>query len=101
MTHEDPPATESVTVLECAQPHRLVLQWVQEHDQGWRVDVDLAPEGEGATLVFSQVFPPGTDGTDYALGWHWYLDKLDAVLTGGRGPVAWAAFEAATRHVYA
>ncbi|WP_239520789.1 hypothetical protein [Blastococcus saxobsidens] len=43
-------------------------------------------------LRFVQFFAAGTDVADFAGGWHWYLDKLDAVLTGGTAPVDWDAF---------
>ena len=49
----------------------------------WRVDLDLWAEGGRTYLSFVQVFPAGADVADFAMGWHWYLDKLDAEL-GGR-----------------
>ena len=45
-------------------------------------------------LRFVQFFPAGADVTDMALGWHWYLDKLDAELDGGPAPTDWDAFVA-------
>ena len=96
MTHEDEPAGEPMRVVACAAPVRLVVEW----GSGWRVDLDLAQDGEGSVLTFTQLFAPGTDVVDFALGWHWYLDKLDAEVTGGPPVGPWADFLAATGPAY-
>ena len=43
-------------------------------------------------LTFTQVFGPGTDVGDYAAGWHWYLDKLEAEIAGRDQPADWDTF---------
>ncbi len=96
MTHEAEPASEDVTIVECDPPRRLVLEWVQADAEGWRVELDLVVESGRTTLHFVQVFAAGTDVTDFALGWHWYLDKLDAEAGGRPGPGDWDTFLAAT-----
>ncbi|MFQ1002115.1 SRPBCC family protein [Modestobacter sp. SSW1-42] len=98
MTHEDGAAGEPLRVVACAAPVRLVVEW--DTEGGWRVELDLDGDGGGAVLTFTQLFAPGTDVVDYALGWHWYLDKLDAEVTGGPPPPAWDAFLAATGPAY-
>ena len=40
------------------------------------------PRSGRTVLRFVQLFPAGADVTDMALGWHWYLDKLDAEISG-------------------
>jgi hypothetical protein len=98
MTHEDEPAGEPMTIVECDPPRRLVVHWPGEED--WRVALDLAVEDGRTVLAFTQVFPPGTDTGDVATGWHWYLDKLDAVVTGRPRPADWDAFLAEVGPAY-
>jgi uncharacterized protein YndB with AHSA1/START domain len=95
MTHEEgEPVGEPMTIVECDPPRRLVIQWVQQDTEGWRVDLDLRTEGGRTVLRFVQVFPAGTDVVDFAMGWHWYLDKLDAEVSGRPGPADWESFVA-------
>jgi uncharacterized protein YndB with AHSA1/START domain len=95
MTQEEgEPVGQPTTILECDPPRRLVVQWVQPEAENWSVALDLwAAEGR-TVLRFVQVFPGGTDVVDYALGWHWYLDKLDAEVGGRPGPAEWDTFVA-------
>ncbi|RBY97024.1 ATPase [Blastococcus sp. TF02-8] len=94
MTHEEEPAGDAMQIVECSPPHRLVVQWVEEQEGSgvWRIDLDLSVEEGRTVLRFVQFFPAETTVTDYAGGWHWYLDKLDAVVTGGPAPAAWEQF---------
>jgi uncharacterized protein YndB with AHSA1/START domain len=98
MTHEDGAEGEPMRIVECDPPRRLVVQW--ESEQAWRIELDLAQEGGRTVLLFTQVFPRGTDAGDYVLGWHWYLDLLDAEVTGAAGPGGWEEFLAATGPAY-
>ncbi len=90
MTHEAEPASEDVTIVECDPPRRLVLRWAAEEQ--WRVDLELSVEAGRTVLVFTQAFATGDGVGDVATGWHWYLDKLDAVVTGRPQPAGWDAF---------
>ncbi|KQS64019.1 SRPBCC family protein [Modestobacter sp. Leaf380] len=96
MTAEDGATGDPLTVVECARPERLVVRWVQPGDAGWQVELDLTEADGGTALVLGQLLPPGTDGTDVALGWQWYLTRLDAVLTGGPPAPGWDDFLAAS-----
>ena len=98
MTHEAEPAGEAVRIAECDPPRRLVVEWAEQQD--WRVELALVVESGRTTLHFVQVFAAGTDVTDFALGWHWYLDKFDAVVGGRPDPGNWDAFLAATGSEY-
>jgi uncharacterized protein YndB with AHSA1/START domain len=103
MTQEEGEHTGSPTrVVECDPPRRLVVEWVQEDSENWRVDLDLWTEGGRTWLRFTQEFAAEADVTDMALGWHWYLDKLDAELTGGEQAQAtgWDAFVAEVGPAY-
>jgi uncharacterized protein YndB with AHSA1/START domain len=81
-------------ILECEPPRRLVVEWIQEESENWRVELDLWPEGGRTVLRFVQSFPVGQDLTDMALGWHWYLDKLGAAIDRGVAPGNGDAFVA-------
>jgi uncharacterized protein YndB with AHSA1/START domain len=103
MTHEeavDGYAGEPMTIVECDPPRRLVVEWVQAGSENWRVDLDLASEGGRTVLRFVQVFAADADVTDFALGWHWYLDKFGAEVGGGEPPAGWDAFLAETGPAY-
>ena len=90
MTQEAEPAREEVTIVECDPPRRLVLEWTAE--LRWRVELDLAARDGGTELRFTQVLATPDGASDIATGWHWYLDKLEAGVTGGPRPAAWGAF---------
>ena len=98
MTHEAEPAREAVTIIECDPPRRLVLEWTAE--EHWRVDLDLSVEDGRTVLVFTQVLATAEGVEDVATGWHWYLDKLDAVVTGRAQPADWDAFLAEVGPAY-
>ena len=66
----------------------------------WRVDLGLWVEDGRTVLRFVQFFGAGADVTDFALGWHWYLDKLDAEVTGRPGPRDWDNFLAEAGAAY-
>jgi uncharacterized protein YndB with AHSA1/START domain len=97
MTQEAEPGGQAVRLAECDPPRHLVIEWPE---QGWRVELAVVVESGRATLHFAQAFAAGTDVTDYALGWHWYLDKLDAVMGGHPDPGDWDTFLAATGPAY-
>jgi uncharacterized protein YndB with AHSA1/START domain len=91
MTHEpSEPAGQAMQIVECDPPRRLVVQVVEMAD--WRFEVDLLDADGGTELVFRQWFPPEAEVIDFAGGWHWYLDKLDAVVTDTEGPGEWEPF---------
>jgi uncharacterized protein YndB with AHSA1/START domain len=83
------PAT--VNIVECEPPQRLVLDITEATQGAWRIAVTLAPDNGATTLLFEQPVPPDMDPTDAACGWHWYLDRLAASLTGTPMP-AWSDY---------
>ena len=89
MTQEgvDQPAGDPATIVECAPPRRLVVDTAGPGETR-RLELDLAEEDGRTVLVFRQRFAAGTDVADFAGGWHWYLDKLDAGQ-GRPGPADW------------
>lgn len=99
MTAEEGAPSERVRIEECEPPRRLVLQWLG--GMAWEVELDLVEDGGTTTLAFTQVLPAGTGVADIAAGWHWYLERLDAVMTGTGTPSDWDAFYAAVGPGYA
>ena len=99
MTAEEGAPVGQVRIEECRPPHRLVVQFLDE--MAWRIELDLTEDGGRTTLVFTQLLPDDTGLADIATGWHWYLDRLDAVLTGAGLPPEWDAFQAAVAPEYA
>ncbi len=93
MTHEEGEhAGEPMTIVECDPPRRLVVEWTQQGTEKWRVDLDLTTEGGRTVLRFVQFFPAGADVVDFAMGWHWYLDKFSAEVAGRPVPGDWDTF---------
>jgi uncharacterized protein YndB with AHSA1/START domain len=101
MTHEEGErAGEPMTIVECDPPRRLVIEWTQQATENWRVDLDLWREADRTVLRFVQVFPADADVTDFAMGWHWYLQKLGAEVGGEPAPGDWDAFLAEVGPAY-
>lgn len=92
MTFEGEAPAEPLTIVECAEFHRLVLEWPDQ--AGWRVELDLVSQRGGSTLIFVQRFADPAAVPDVATGWHWYLDRLDAEISGTDPPSEWDAFVA-------
>ena len=89
MSFEGEAPPEPLTIVECDEPHRLVLDFP---GNGWRLEIDLVSQRGGTTLIFCQRFADASAVPDVATGWHWYLDRLDAELGGSEPPGDWDAF---------
>jgi uncharacterized protein YndB with AHSA1/START domain len=95
MTQEEGDAPgQPTTIVECDPPRRLVIEWPDASSKMERIDLDLGTEGGRTVLRFVQYFPPATDAVDWAIGWHWYLDKLGGEIDGSAVPTDWDAFMA-------
>lgn len=92
-----PPAPTRIVV--CEPPHRLAVEITEEAGDPWELTVALIPAGTGTVLEFEQVLPDGFSPADAGPGWHWYLDRLAAVLSGGPMP-DWEETLAATAPLY-
>lgn len=92
-------APSTVLVRDCEPPHRLVVDIREGDGEPWELSVTLTPDGGGTVLVFEQVLPDGFSPADAGPGWHWYLDRLAAVLAGAPMP-DWEATLAATAPYY-
>ncbi len=101
MTHEEGESgSEPMTIVECDPPRRLVIEWVQQDTDAWRVDLDLWREGDRTVLRFVQFYGAGADVTDFVLGWHWYLNRFGAEVAGTPAPADWDTFLAEVGPAY-
>ncbi|TQS41074.1 SRPBCC domain-containing protein [Cryptosporangium phraense] len=78
----------TVSILECAPPHRLVVEM-----DAWHLAATLTEEPGGTTLVFEQRIPAGFPYpvSEVEPGWRWYLDRLVAAVAGRPMP-AWGPY---------
>ncbi|MFP5072381.1 SRPBCC family protein [Pseudonocardia nantongensis] len=95
---------EAVRIVDCVPPHRLAVTiGVPDAGPPWEITAELAADrdapGGGTVLEFRQVLADGFSPADAGPGWHWYLDRLAAVLSGGPMP-GWEATLAATGPLY-
>ena len=80
-----PPST--VRIVVCEPPHRLEVAIAEDGAAPWEIAVTLDPGPDGGTVLhFRQTLPPGISPAAAGPGWHWYLDRLGASLTGARFP---------------
>ena len=56
-------------------PTALEWEW-----GGERFSFELEPDGDGTMLTFRHIFGQVERGADYAAGWHFHLDRLEAHL---------------------
>lgn len=88
MTEDEGSTPETVTILECEPPTRLVVD-LPSPDGTWRLSAALRAKGGGTTLVFTHRLAEPYDGSSVGPGWHYYLDRLGAVITGRAVPDSW------------
>ncbi len=79
------------SILRWEPPHCLEYRWTeapypgQEVAETWQVRYTLRPDAGGTVLVFDH-FLPEPRRPEFAAGWHWYLDRLAALLGGNPPP---------------
>lgn len=81
-------------VVECDPPRRVAVI-VTSPDGEWPLSVELS-EAEGVTtLVFVHRLTEPYDASAVGPGWQYYLDRLGAVLDGGKMPDMddWPSYE--------
>lgn len=99
MTEEAGSTPQAVTILECAPPTRLVVE-VPGPDGVWRLSVALSAQDTVTTLVFTQRLAEPYDAS-IGPGWHYYLDRLDAVVEGTEVPGTWDDYYPSLLDAYA
>lgn len=93
MTAEDDDTAQPVTIIECEAPSRLVIE-LPAPDGSWRLAMGLRAIEGGTCLVFSQGLAEPDEATSIGPGWHFYLDRLAAVVGDMPVPDDWGAYEA-------
>ena len=82
-------------------PKTLEYTWPEADPNGNSiVRFELSPTLAGCRLILTHILRAGGDMADFASGWHWHLDALDAALLGEArlfDRPAWAAL----REIYA
>lgn len=92
MTAEDDAPAQRVTIVECDEPTRLVVE-LPAPDGTWRLELDLNSNDAGSRLVFTQPLADAGEAASIGPGWHYYLDRLAAVVAGSPVPDDWSAYE--------
>ena len=100
MTEDDGSTPQIVTILECQPPRQLTVD-LPSPDGAWRVSVSLRAEAGLTTLVFTQRLAEPYDASSIGPGWHYYLDRLGAVLADTAPPDHWDDYHPALQDAYA
>ncbi len=99
MAAEEGAPSQVVAILVCDPPHRLVVE-TGSPDGVWRLDVTLSAQGDETTLRFVQRLAEPYDASSIGPGWHFYLDRLGAVLNGHDVPDDFDAYYPALQADY-
>lgn len=86
LTAEDDDSAQTVRILECTEPTRLVVE-APSPDGPWLLSAALTSDGGSTTLVFTHRMAEPYDASSIGPGWQYYLDRFDAVVSGGPVPV--------------
>lgn len=82
MTAEATDEAQTVQILECVEPNRLTVE-VPTPDGTWLLAVELtATSDETSEMVFTHRLAEPYDASGVGPGWHYYLDRLAAVVAG-------------------
>jgi len=100
MVEDEGAAPQTVAILECRPPTRLVVD-LPSPDGTWRLSVSLRADAGRTTLVFTQRLAQPYDASDIGPGWHYYLDRLGAVVAGTAVPEVWDDYYPALQDAYA
>jgi len=91
---------ETVTVVECAPRRRLAVV-VPGPEGAWPLNVELQTRGDGGTfLLFTQRLAEPYDASSIGPGWHFYLDRMEAVLADEPLPAGWEDYFPALAYRY-
>lgn len=99
MTEEEGSAPQTVMILECRPPTRLVVD-LPSPDGTWRLSVSLRAQAGVTTLVFTQRLAEPYDASSIGPGWHYYLDRLGAVVADTAVPDRWDDYYPSLQNAY-
>jgi uncharacterized protein YndB with AHSA1/START domain len=88
MNEEEGSISQTVGIVECLPPTRLVVD-MPSPDGTWRLEASLRAQPGVTTLVFSQRLAEPYDASSIGPGWHYYLDRLGAVVEDTAVPENW------------
>lgn len=100
MVAEGDAPPQTMAILACEPPNRLLVE-ADSPDGVWRIEVTLSEQGSGTTLRFVQRLAEPYDASSIGPGWHFYLDRLAAVVQGGEVPDDFDAYYPALQDRYA
>lgn len=100
MTEDESATPATVTIVECEPPTQLVVD-MPSPEGVWRLSVALSAEGRRTTLVFVQRLAEPYDASSIGPGWHYYLDRLGAVIAGEEALDNWDDYFPYLRDAYA
>lgn len=92
MTAEEGAPAQSVAIVECTEPARLVID-MPSPDGSWRLSLEIGTDDVGSRLVFTQRLADTDEASSIGPGWHFYLDRLAAVVDKRTVPDDWGAYE--------
>lgn len=83
-----------VEIVECRPPRRVAIV-LQTPYGPWPISITLSESDGVTTLVFVHRLAEPYDATSIGPGWHYYLDRLGATISGGAMPEPgdWPSYE--------
>lgn len=94
---ESPDQVGKVRIDDCSSNERLAVTLLDAPGGEWTLAVALeANDEENTALTFTQTLADFSETGDIGPGWEYYLDRLEAVLSGeDAGTVDWEQFHPA------
>jgi uncharacterized protein YndB with AHSA1/START domain len=89
-----------VHILTCEPPTALVVE-MPTPEGVWHLSAALRAEAGVTTLVFTQRLAEPYDASSVGPGWHYYLDRLAAVVADAPVPEVWEEYYPALKDEYA
>lgn len=99
MADEEGTPTEPVTVDRCTPPTRLDVT-MTTGDGPWPLTVLLTETAGRTRLLFTHRLAEPYDASAVGPGWHYYLDRLDAVVAGTPVPDDFTAYHPRLAEAY-
>ena len=83
-----------IEIVECRPPRRVSVVLPTPYGP-WPISIELSESDGGTTGVFVHRLTEPYDPTSIGPGWHYYLDRLGAALSGGTLPEFddWPSYE--------
>lgn len=99
MTEDEGSTPQTVIILECRPPTRLVVD-LPSPDGTWRLSVSLRAQADVTTLLFTQRLSEPYDASSIGPGWHYYLDRFGAVVADTAVPDSWDDYYPSLQDAY-